>query len=337
MRTFRRHSRRCAYQRGLSLVELMVSMLLGLFLSGGVVGAYLDARRNYYYEEQMARMQENGRYAMRLLSRELVMAGFLGGIPVIDGVAPAPVGNDCSDDNWVLDTRHPLELVDDFVGQSSPVSLHLTTLTCLKAADIVPDTDLVAIKRTAAEASVRSGVPAAALTSTTTAGWYLRLVSGGQPGWQKVRPIDLRNPPKVQPSLSYWEVICRILFIRRFSETGSEGEDIPSLCMETLAGDQMTARCLVEGVENMQLEFGIDTDADGVPNQYKSAPVGSEMRHAVSVKIYLLLRSIARIPGHRDEKTYSLGRKTVLARHDAYLRHVFSSTVFLRNRIEPIG
>ncbi len=326
-----------AFTQGLSLVELMVSMLLGLILSGGMVSAYLGAKRNYYYEEQMARMQENGRYAMRLLSRELAMAGFFGGVPALDSVSPAAVGADCSDQAWVLDGTHPLELVNDYSGQSVPLSLHSTPLTCLDSSAIALDTDLIAIKRTAGEASLRRGVPAAGLTSSTIASWYLRLTSGDHPAWEKLRSKDLLERKKAVPSLSYWEAISRIIYIRKYSDSGIENDDIPSLCMETLAGDGMTSRCLVEGIENMQLEFGIDTDADGVPNQYKSAPAGDEMKYAVTAKIHLLLRSISKVSGHQDEKTYTLGQKTLAAKHDAYLRRVFSATVLLRNRIEPIG
>jgi type IV pilus assembly protein PilW len=320
---------------GLSLVELLVSMLLGLILSGGIVSAYLSAKRNYLYEEQTARMQENGRYAMRLLSRELTMAGFVGGVPALDSVSPAAVGTDCSDRDWILDVAHPLELVNDYAGQSVPLSLHSTPLTCLDSAAIALNTDLIAIKRTAGEASVRRGIPAAGLTASTTASWYLRLTSGDHPQWEKLRPIDLLARNKVASSLSYWEAISRIIFIRRYSDSGIVDDDIPSLCMETLAGDAMTARCLVEGVENMQLEFGIDTDADGVPNRYKSAPTGDEMQHAIAAKIYLLMRSISKIAGHQDNKTYTLGQKILPARHDPYLRRVLSATVLLRNRIEP--
>jgi len=322
---------------GFSLVELLVSMLLGLLLSAGVVSVYLGAKRNFFYEEQMARMQENGRYALRLLSRELVMAGFFGGVPALDNVFPASVGGDCSDRDWVLDGTHPLELVNDYSGRSAPVSLHATRLTCLDSAAIVLNTDLIAIKRTAGEASLRRGIPAAGLTASTVANWYLRLASGQQPEWEKLRAIDLLDRARAVPSLSYWEAISRIIFIRRFSDSGIAGDDIPSLCMETLAGSAMTTRCLVEGVENMQLEFGIDTDADGVPNQYKSAPVGEELQYAVTAKIYLLLRSINKISGHQDDKTYTLGQKILTAKHDAYLRRVVSATVLLRNRIEPIG
>ena len=176
----RDRSRYCRrFARGLSLVELLVSMLLGLILSAGIVSAYLGAKRNYFYEEQMARMQENGRYAMRLLSRELGMAGFFGGLPSMRGVLPHSVGADCSDRDWVLNGTHPVELVDDYSGQSVPVSLHLTPFTCLDSAAIEWDTDLIAIKRTAGEASLRGGVPADGFTASVGESWYLRRISGG--------------------------------------------------------------------------------------------------------------------------------------------------------------
>ncbi len=323
--------------RGFSLVELLVSMLLGLLLSAGVISAYLGAKRNYLHEEQMARMQENARYAMRLLSRDLAMAGFFGGFPALDGVAPGAVSTDCSDRDWVLDGTHALELVNDYSGEVAPVSLHATVWNCLDSAAIALNTDLLSIKRTAGEASLHRGIPAADLTASTVASWYLRLTSGRQPEWEKLRPIDLLKPTSAVASLSYWEAISRIFFIRRYSDPDRADEDLPTLCMETLAGDAMTSRCLVEGVENLQLEFGIDTDADGVPNQYKSAPEGEEMQRAVTAKIHLLLRSITKIPGHKDDKSYTLGQTVLAAKHDGYLRHVFSTTVLLRNRVEPIG
>src|SRR5262245_57488407 len=126
--------------RGVSLVELLLSLLLGLLLSAGVVSGYLGAKRNYFYEEQAARMQENGRYALRLLSREVGMAGFFGGVPVPGGVTPAAVGTDCSDRDWVLDGSDPLELVDDYPGEIVPVSLHANALTCIDSATIAPQT-----------------------------------------------------------------------------------------------------------------------------------------------------------------------------------------------------
>jgi len=322
---------------GLSLVELMVAMLLGVILSGGMVIAYLGAKQNSFYEEQLARIQENGRYAMRLLSRELVMAGFFAGAPTLEGVSPASVGADCSDQYWVLDGSHSLEVVNDYPGQSIPVSTSLTSFTCMDDDGISLGTDLLAVKRTAGEASLHRGVVAESLTASTVQSWYLRLASGEPQAWEKIAPIDLLDSALADQSGTYWEAITRIFFIRGHSDSQNQGDEIPTLCMETLAGDVMTSRCLVEGVENMQLEFGIDTDADGVPNQYKSAPSAEEMQHAVGAKIYLLLRSIHQISGFKDGKTYTLGQKVLKAKHDAYLRRVFSSTVFLRNQTESSG
>lgn len=323
--------------RGLSLVELLVSLLLGLLLSAGMVSAYLGAKRHSFYEEQSARMQENGRYAMRLLTRELAMAGFFAGVPSMAAVVPGAVGRDCAADDWVLDAGEPLDLVNDHIGDNTPMSIHATAFLCLDGAQIAPDTDLLAIKRTAAEPSLQAGVPAAALTAATSESWFLRTVLGRPDAWQKVRPIDLRAIGMAQPTHSYWEAITRIFYIRPYSESGNESEDLPTLCMETLAGDGMASRCLVEGVENMQLEYGIDYDDDGVPNRYVSAPVAGEIPLVVTVKIHLLLRSIVALAGHSDDKVYWLGQKEIPARGDAFLRCVFTSTVLLRNAPRAVG
>lgn len=320
---------------GLALVELLVSLVLGLLLSGGMVSAYLGAKRNLYYEDQMARMQENGRYAMRLLSRELAMVGFRGTLPASVRAAPVPVDTDCSEMDWALDSTHPMDLVNDYAGSEPPVSLHLAPLTCLDHTAIALDTDLIVLKRTAAGASLDDGVPAENLSASTVEGWYLRVVASNRPDWVKLRPVDLYDPGNAQAATSYWEAISRVIFIRVYAN--DRGDDIPSLCMESLAGSEMTSRCLVEGVENLQLEFGIDADEDGVPNQYTATPSAMQMQHAVAVRIHLLLRSLGKLTGHHDDKSYHLGQKALAPKGDAYLRRVLSSTVLLRNHAVARG
>ena len=265
------------------------------------------------------------------------MAGFFAGVLSMDAVTPVSVGIDCSPANWALDGRAPVEMVDDYHGQFTPVSLNSTPFSCLEGAGIVPFTDILAIKRTASEASVLRGVPAPHLTRSTVEQWYLRLPDDGNPIWKKLRPVDFLDAATAGASWAYWEASSKIFYIRRYSDSGDTDDGIPTLCMENLAGNAVTSRCLVEGVENMQFEFGIDTDDDGVANQYKVAPTGAEMEQAVTARIHLLLRSILEISGYRDDRSYTLGQKQVAAQHDAYLRRVFSTTVRLRNRTEPIG
>jgi type IV pilus assembly protein PilW len=322
--------------QGVTMIELLVSMLLGLLLSAAMVSLYITAKQHYFYAVQTARMQENGRYALRLLSRELEMAGFLGGVLAPEDVPVASVGRDCSFQNWALDVSQPLQLVNDHAGDALPLFLNLEPITCLENAAIKNDTDLIAIKRTAGEASLRRGIPADRLAVSSRLVWYLRLIDGRSPEWEKLRPSQLASLGEENPGRSYWEAISKIIFVRKYSDAGDLGRDVPTLCMATLAGDGMTTRCLVEGVENMQLEFGVDTDSDGIPNQYKSAPSAAELRNAVTAKVFLLMRSINPLADHDDRKTYALGEKTVAAQHDRYIRRVFSSTILLRNRIERI-
>jgi type IV pilus assembly protein PilW len=322
---------------GLSLVELLISIVLALLLSSGMVAAYLESKRNYMFDEQQARLQENGRYAMTLLKREFSMAGFFGATLSTSDIVPAAVTTDCGDSTWALDTSRSLDLVNNYLGEAAPTTLGEVVLSCLDGADIQPDTDLVAIKRTAGAPSFRDGIPATGFTASTGEQWYLRLVDYVEAGWQKLRPTDLQNQGGTGSSLAFWEASAKIFYIRRYSDSSELSDPVPTLCAETLVGQHMGTRCLVEGVENMQFEFGTDSDGDGIANRYVAAPLEGELRRAVSVRVHLLLRSINQIPGYRDQRSYRLGEKRVAAPQDAFLRRVFSTTVNLRNRELPLG
>ena len=64
-------------QLGLSLVELMVALVLGLVLMAGVIQVFLASRQTYNANEAMARMQENGRFALEFISRSARLAGYV--------------------------------------------------------------------------------------------------------------------------------------------------------------------------------------------------------------------------------------------------------------------
>lgn len=65
-------------QQGLSLVELMISITLGLVLMAGVIQVFLSSREVFSTQQAMSRAQENGRLGMELLSEDIRMAGFWG-------------------------------------------------------------------------------------------------------------------------------------------------------------------------------------------------------------------------------------------------------------------
>ena len=78
-------SERCG-QRGISLVELLVAMAVGLVLLAGVYQIFVGNTTSYSLNEDMSRLQENGRFAIQLLNRAAREAGFLGCLQDVDSV-----------------------------------------------------------------------------------------------------------------------------------------------------------------------------------------------------------------------------------------------------------
>lgn len=67
-----------ARMRGLSLIELMIAMVIGTVLVLGIIQVFSSSRAAYQLSEGVARVQENGRFAMDYLQRDIRMAGHFG-------------------------------------------------------------------------------------------------------------------------------------------------------------------------------------------------------------------------------------------------------------------
>lgn len=63
-------------QRGLSLVELMVALLLSMILMAGFLQIFMSVRSTYATSEAVSRLQENGRFALLFLSEHARLAGY---------------------------------------------------------------------------------------------------------------------------------------------------------------------------------------------------------------------------------------------------------------------
>lgn len=323
---------------GLSLVELMVALLLGLLLTSGIVAVYLESKRNFEAEDELARIQENGRYAVSLLKRELTLAGFFGGYLTLDNVTGAPtITNDCTSGGALAIDDNPVEWVNNYSGS-------VTNLAgCLPGSDVQPGTDVLTVKRTAGEPTVFAGATAAASVPSENQ-VYFRVDNFGDPkswyfsGSDTGFPTTVVNDPNsASNETEYWEMYTRVFYIRKYSVVSGDG--IPTLCVSELVGTSMSERCLVEGVEDMQIVFGVDTDTnpDTVPNRYVADPNDAGAEVAVTARVYLLLRSVGELTGtqHKSVKTYQLGPGTTYTRTDGYLRRLFSTTVQMRNAILP--
>src|ERR1700730_5733873 len=78
MNTHSTHTDRRArgHQRGFTLVELSVAMLIGLFLLGGLLTLVQDMRRTFGNQNQLGQLQDNERLAMTLITDIIQAAGY---------------------------------------------------------------------------------------------------------------------------------------------------------------------------------------------------------------------------------------------------------------------
>ncbi|MEX1032926.1 MAG: PilW family protein [Cellvibrionaceae bacterium] len=313
--------------RGLTLTELLVAMALGLFLVTGIMTVFLQSKRSYQQDDELARMQESARYTLRLLTRELALAGLSGYYRFEAHTAegtPA-IASDCGT-NWAVNFGQPIEFSNDVTV--TPYA------ACIDTADIRSSTDVLAVRRTADDYTLDDGSvnPKANLDPTNAAfatrvylqksGLDYTFLTGGD-----ISAADATAGSGV----GLWEYYAKIFYIRPYSVAA--GDNLPALCVKSLELSTMTGNCLVEGVENLQFEFGIDGNGDGVPEQFEADPTAAQLSNAVAIRVHLLMRSFNPIPGYTNDKTYTLGSTlaAAYAPNDNYFRRVYSTTVLLRN------
>jgi len=65
-------------QLGLTLIELMVSLAIGLVVLGSLLVVYLGSRSAYRNSDSLARVQESGRFAIEFIAQDARMSGFMG-------------------------------------------------------------------------------------------------------------------------------------------------------------------------------------------------------------------------------------------------------------------
>jgi type IV pilus assembly protein PilW len=142
------------------------------------------------------------------------------------------------------------------------------------------------------------------------------------------------------------EYLVNVYFI---SANNRAGQNIPTLMRLELTGSTMAQIPLVEGIEEMNVEYGIDNDGDGQPDAYTSDPTTytyagcttctavTNWSNVVTAQLHVLARSPERSPGYIDTKTYSLGPDaagnaiTVGPTNDGYRRHVYTAMVRIVN------
>ena len=328
-------------QRGVGLVEIMISLVLGLLVTGAIVQIYLTTKRQNDMQTSLTGRQESGRFAAQIIQRDAPMAGYRGCLRDVNTVTNTL--NTPTDFLYRYD-RH----VEGFEnGAGLPGSI----------ANVVPNTDVLTLRTvddsgiftTATLANASSDpVTVADLDPAPFAVNDIALITdcGGAAifqvtGFDAPTGVIAHNQGGTVPGNSTKNLSRRfgagsqVFAIRTTTYYIRNSANGTGPALWRRSGGIAAPQELAEGVENMQLLFGLDTDANQTADEYRAADnvPANQWRNVVSMQVALLVAGVADGVAEADPRTFTLLGEGVGPFDDGRLRRVVTFTVALRNRV----
>lgn len=328
--------KRANRQRGLTLVEIMVALLISTILGVGVVQIFSGSKRTYDFQQAQSRIQENGRYVVEAIARDLRMIDYnscAGRTPAQNSTLNATdPGQDGSGEealigyvyaggDWdvtpnqqegmdqPMDPSQALEIerpadgmvqTTDHQANSSSVVLFVNDPGSIQVCDIVQVTNC----RTTTTTQV---------TNIPNSGNQIQTQTSGCTPGNSVQDLgdDFSNAQVMQLSR------------RTYYVDDADGDGYGQLMRILDDGD--TTDELIEGVHELGFEYGVDSNDDNQIDSYEDPGDVSDWSEVIAVRMTLTMVS-------RDNV---LDEPHPLADDDDDLRlyHVFNRTVTLRNRV----
>ena len=333
-------------QAGISMVEILIALVISVFLLGGIVQVYLANKSTYRFTEALARVQENGRFATEFMVQDLRLAGFFGCAlfdpedpeNIVNNLDPDGDGYDPSLHDFVI--RGVIEGTEaDGLNGSDSVTLrgskpgHLSVVepfaVSKSAAIFINENDIVQPNDIVMVSNCR-GADIFQVTNTTMSGAANKMsvvhnTGENSPGNFNPDNCNGANAHCLSQAYGADAALFRMQSVTYSIAPGASGE--PAL-WRSENGVNLE---LVEGVEELQMLYGLDTDDDDYPNQFVTIDNVANTFDIVAVRIMLMVRSDDELVAE-DNQVYTFNGNTVTAA-DRRLRQEFSTTVALRNRV----
>jgi len=338
---------------GLSLIELMIAMLIGSILMIGVVQVFGASRTAYQLSEGMARVQENGRFALDYLQRDLRMAGHFGCVndqargQIAGALTSHFTANGPMDFGFSVrgyDNANPtgITLSPARRAGTDVIVLRFMSASGIPITAIDPAGSTVDVDPTKWTVLTDGGVAAPTLFGVADCAFADVFVAdsvnagGGQVGVPTT--VDLARygaSPEGGPTMLY-----RAESVVYYIGTGAGGQ--PSLWRARVNVDgSSVSEELVEGIEDMQFRYGMDRRPAANPSGYietqgSAADVGTseaEWRRVGQIQVALLAASPNPAASAQAQTAPTLFGVSTAAATDTRYRTVYESTIALRNRL----
>jgi len=351
-------------QTGLTLIELMIAMVLGLLLMAGVIQVFISNNHTSRVTESHSRLQDNARFALEILSKDVRAAGYsgcraienmnvvsIGDVPMPASMTAATIigGSDASTatSSWtptisgslgtvvsgtdVITLQHGTGCGANLIGNVGSSNANIQVFspnTCnLAAGDavMISDCEDAHIFR-ATSVSNGTGKQTIAHSNGNGANHFCT----SYPPLPHLGQCDSGTAKLYGYDAEIFKFSAVTYFIR-LGESGAPA--LWKFDLTTAAGADNPVE-LVEGIENMQIVYGADDNDDDVVDRYVNAGIidsGSDWDKVVSARISLLMQTLERNLTTGDQNvTYNGGTVTGEGR----IRRVFTTTIGIRNRVQ---
>lgn len=275
--------------RGMSLVELMVGIAIGLAIVTALLALLVSTNRHNAELARSGQISESGRFALQLLADEISHAGFWGGyLPAFDdlttagapGDVPAAVPDPCLDFDvvapapplWTADYKNSLIGIPlQAYKVDQPVPNPVVPVCSDVISDPVPGSDFITVR--GVERCVAGTTGCTAMSSGDVFFQFSRCPSPDG------SPNDGRAISATTGDLSYEKLPCdgtsianwfrfdsRLFFVRTYAS--APGDGIPTLMVSRFAASSSggtvtrqhgSAQALIPGVQVLAVELGLDT------------------------------------------------------------------------------
>lgn len=337
-------------QYGFTLVEIMVAAVISLVILGGVAQVFLGNRDSYRLLQASSNVQETGRFGMEFLVKDVRMAGFMG-CASIDNVNltnnvditknSADVNNSVADfdgtnsiTGYSYNGTFPTALGD--FGLSSTDVVEGTDVVFVQRAQGCPGSDIIDHNQTSAQYQISDNSQCQVqkndivlLSDCANADIHGVTNNVGTTGTVNIaHGSNLNKTPKLNntygPGSSMYKMTATVYYI------GFNPDNEPALFRRRLVGDSFISEELVEGVYDMELLYGVDTNGDDIANRYVSAADVGSWEGVVTVNTTLFTRSLQ--DGVTEEPvTYTYNGASIT---DNRLQRDFRFTTTIRNRVQ---
>jgi type IV pilus assembly protein PilW len=314
-------------QTGLTIVELMVALAIGSFLMIGAVQIYNQSRQAFVVNDSIAKVQETAQFAMDTIEADLRMASNWGrnsrglaveGRSIVGDPNPngLPVPTLCGVD-WAIDLGRPLDGSDNAY-----------TLPCVPPLTFGPqvNSDVFTVRR-ATVAPQPLEVGRIQIQSTRVQGELF---------------ADGNVPTTYSPADSATHnLLVNTYYVADDSELIPGAPALRRLTLVNGAtGAEIDDQEVAPGIENLQVQFGIDVDQDNTVDRYVNP--GDDVYNPaaagyipgatiITARIWLVVRGVDKEVGVRDATDYTPGNAALGTYADDYRRLQLSKTVLLRN------